>query len=182
MPAIIRKLVTILDETRREMRRDLATPIRRVVCCAVIENPFAGRYTEDLVGADRPGRGTRRAAGGARHRRARHPGRPGAELRQGRGGGRGGGAGTCRRTAAPEDGRAGAGGAGEGAGADPLGQEVGRAGDRDRRAARAQGCRLRAQPFRRDRGAGAGCAAGATRSWSAWRSPMAAGRCRGSAG
>ena len=48
MPAIIRKLVTILDETRREMRRDLANPIRRVVCCAVIENPFAGRYTEDL--------------------------------------------------------------------------------------------------------------------------------------
>ena len=48
MPAIIRKLVTLLDETRREMRRELATPIRRVVCCAVIENPFAGRYAEAL--------------------------------------------------------------------------------------------------------------------------------------
>ncbi|NOG70971.1 amino acid synthesis family protein [Roseicella sp. DB1501] len=48
MPAIIRKLVTILDETRREMRRDLARPVRRAVACAVIENPFAGRYEEDL--------------------------------------------------------------------------------------------------------------------------------------
>lgn len=48
MPAIIRKLVTTLDETRREMRRDLSPPIRRVVACAVIENPFAGRYQEDL--------------------------------------------------------------------------------------------------------------------------------------
>ncbi|MFZ4405815.1 MAG: amino acid synthesis family protein [Paracraurococcus sp.] len=48
MPAIIRKLVTILDETRREMRRDLDVPVRRVVCCAVIQNPCAGRYVEDL--------------------------------------------------------------------------------------------------------------------------------------
>ncbi|MDN3564051.1 amino acid synthesis family protein [Paeniroseomonas aquatica] len=48
MPAIIRKLSTILDETHREMGRDLARPIRRVVACAVIENPFAGRYVEDL--------------------------------------------------------------------------------------------------------------------------------------
>ncbi|MDO9706868.1 amino acid synthesis family protein [Paracraurococcus lichenis] len=48
MPAVIRKLVTILDETRREMRRDLDLPIRRVVACAVIENPFAGRFAEDL--------------------------------------------------------------------------------------------------------------------------------------
>ena len=48
MPAIIRKLGILLDETRREMGRDLARPIRRVVACAVIENPFAGRYVEDL--------------------------------------------------------------------------------------------------------------------------------------
>ncbi|WP_309643415.1 amino acid synthesis family protein [Phenylobacterium sp.] len=48
MPAIIRKLTIILDETRREMGRDLARPIRRVIACAVIENPFAGRYVEDL--------------------------------------------------------------------------------------------------------------------------------------
>ncbi|MCB4822782.1 amino acid synthesis family protein [Roseicella aerolata] len=48
MPAVIRKLVTILDETRREMRRDLSPPIRRAVACAVIENPFAGRFEADL--------------------------------------------------------------------------------------------------------------------------------------
>ncbi|RAI60351.1 amino acid synthesis family protein [Roseicella frigidaeris] len=48
MPAVIRKLVTLLDETRREMRRDLPRPVRRAVACAVIENPFAGRYEEDL--------------------------------------------------------------------------------------------------------------------------------------
>lgn len=48
MPAIIRKLTIILDETHREMGRDLALPIRRVIACAVIENPFAGRYVEDL--------------------------------------------------------------------------------------------------------------------------------------
>jgi hypothetical protein len=30
------------------MRRDVSPPIRRAVACAVIENPFAGRYEEDL--------------------------------------------------------------------------------------------------------------------------------------
>ncbi|MDB5375160.1 MAG: peptide synthetase [Belnapia sp.] len=49
MPAIIRKLAIILDETHREMGRDLSRPIRRVIACAVIENPFAGRYVEDLA-------------------------------------------------------------------------------------------------------------------------------------
>lgn len=48
MPAVIRKLVTILDETRREMRQAVSPPIRRAVACAVIENPFAGRFQEDL--------------------------------------------------------------------------------------------------------------------------------------
>src|SRR5919199_4472253 len=48
MPATIRKLVTILDETRLEMGRPVAPPVRRAVACAVIENPCAGRYVEDL--------------------------------------------------------------------------------------------------------------------------------------
>jgi hypothetical protein len=48
MPAMIRKLVTILDETRQEMGRPVAPPIRRAVACAVIANPFAGHYAEDL--------------------------------------------------------------------------------------------------------------------------------------
>ena len=49
MPAIIRKLVTILDETRQEMGREVNPPIRRVIACAVIRNPFAGRYVEELA-------------------------------------------------------------------------------------------------------------------------------------
>jgi len=49
MPAVIRKLVTILDETRREMDRPVDPPIRRAIACAVIVNPFAGRYAEDLA-------------------------------------------------------------------------------------------------------------------------------------
>ena len=49
MPAVIRKLLVSVEETRREMGRDLATPIRRAIACAVIENPFAGRFTEDLA-------------------------------------------------------------------------------------------------------------------------------------
>ncbi|HYF06289.1 MAG TPA: amino acid synthesis family protein [Acetobacteraceae bacterium] len=48
MPATIRKIVVILDETQREMGRAVTPPIRRAIACAVIENPFAGRYAEDL--------------------------------------------------------------------------------------------------------------------------------------
>jgi hypothetical protein len=48
VPAALRKLVTILDETRQEMGRAVLPPVRRVVACAVIANPFAGRYAEDL--------------------------------------------------------------------------------------------------------------------------------------
>lgn len=37
-----------IDERRYEMGRELAKPIRRVVAAAVLANPFAGRYVEDL--------------------------------------------------------------------------------------------------------------------------------------
>ena len=49
MKAKIRKIVTIVDETRIEMGRPMSPPVRRAVACAVIENPFAGRYVEDLT-------------------------------------------------------------------------------------------------------------------------------------
>jgi hypothetical protein len=49
MKAKIRKIVTIVEETRREMDRELTTPTRRAAAVAVIENPFAGRYVEDLA-------------------------------------------------------------------------------------------------------------------------------------
>ncbi|HTO44620.1 MAG TPA: amino acid synthesis family protein [Burkholderiales bacterium] len=48
MKARIRKLVVQMDETRMEMGRQVQPPTRRAVAIAVIENPFAGRYQEDL--------------------------------------------------------------------------------------------------------------------------------------
>lgn len=48
MPARIRKIVTVVEETRAEMGRAVEAPTRRAAVIAVIENPFAGRYAEDL--------------------------------------------------------------------------------------------------------------------------------------
>lgn len=48
MKARIRKLATFLEETRSEMGRDVAPPTRRAAAVAVIENPFAGTYVDDL--------------------------------------------------------------------------------------------------------------------------------------
>ncbi|TCI00887.1 amino acid synthesis family protein [Roseococcus sp. SYP-B2431] len=45
---IIRKLLVTLEDTLLEMGRPVAPPIRRAVAMAVIENPFAGRYFDDL--------------------------------------------------------------------------------------------------------------------------------------
>ena len=44
----IRKLVTIVEETRIEIGRDIDPPTRRSAALAVIENPYADRYQEDL--------------------------------------------------------------------------------------------------------------------------------------
>ncbi|MCM5572162.1 amino acid synthesis family protein [Burkholderiaceae bacterium FT117] len=48
MSARIRKLVVQVDETRVEMGKAIEPPIRRAVAIAVIENPCAGRYVENL--------------------------------------------------------------------------------------------------------------------------------------
>jgi hypothetical protein len=48
MKARIRKLVTFVEETRREMDRDVNPPLRRAAAVAVIANPFSGRFVEDL--------------------------------------------------------------------------------------------------------------------------------------
>jgi hypothetical protein len=48
MAADIRKLVVIVDETRKEMGREVRPPTRRAVALAVIANPYAGRYAEKL--------------------------------------------------------------------------------------------------------------------------------------
>jgi Amino acid synthesis len=48
MLAKIRKLVVQVDETRIEMGRSVEPPTRRALAIAVIENPYAGRYSENL--------------------------------------------------------------------------------------------------------------------------------------
>ncbi len=45
----IRKLVTIVEEIRADGAREAARPVRKAAAVAVIENPFAGRYAEDLA-------------------------------------------------------------------------------------------------------------------------------------
>ena len=48
VPSYIRKIVVQVDETRREMGRDVNPPTRRALAMAVIANPCAGRYVENL--------------------------------------------------------------------------------------------------------------------------------------
>jgi hypothetical protein len=48
MKARIRKIVTVVEETRSEMGRPVEPPTRRAAAVAVIANPYAGRYVEDL--------------------------------------------------------------------------------------------------------------------------------------
>lgn len=48
MPAQIRKLIVTTDETRVEMGRAIDPPAKRAVAVAVIANPYAGRYAENL--------------------------------------------------------------------------------------------------------------------------------------
>jgi len=49
MTAKIRKLVVQVEETRSEMGKDVNPPVRKAAAIAVIENPFAGKYAEDLT-------------------------------------------------------------------------------------------------------------------------------------
>lgn len=49
MKAEIRKIVVSVENTLREAGRDIAPPTRKAVAVAVIRNPFAGGYTEDLT-------------------------------------------------------------------------------------------------------------------------------------
>ena len=44
----IRKIAVVVEEVHEEMGRALDPPARRAAAVAVIENPFAGRYEEDL--------------------------------------------------------------------------------------------------------------------------------------
>lgn len=49
MKAPIRRIVTFVEETSMEAGKVVSPPARRAVAAAVIANPFAGRYVEDLT-------------------------------------------------------------------------------------------------------------------------------------
>lgn len=48
MTAKIRKIIVQVDETRLEMGKTIDPPSRKALAMAVIENPFAGVYSENL--------------------------------------------------------------------------------------------------------------------------------------
>jgi len=48
MAAKLRKLIVQVDETRIEMGQAITPPTRKALAMAVIENPYAGRYAENL--------------------------------------------------------------------------------------------------------------------------------------
>src|SRR5882724_8222320 len=48
MKARIRKLIVSVEETRQEMGKAVEPPTRKAAAVAVIENPFAGQYVQDL--------------------------------------------------------------------------------------------------------------------------------------
>jgi hypothetical protein len=49
MKATIRKIVTFVEETGIEMGKIIDPPTRRAAAVAVIENPYAGKFVEDLA-------------------------------------------------------------------------------------------------------------------------------------
>jgi hypothetical protein len=154
--AVIRKLIVVVEETCREMEQDIAPATRKAAAIAVIRNSFAGRYAEDLE----PLMAMGEELGGLLGERAVAAlGVPlGAVESYGKAaivGERG----ELKHAAAilhPAPGRAAAQGGGEGRCAGAVGEEDGWRRHADRRAARAQGRRLRAQPLRRHGGAGGG--------------------------
>ena len=48
MKAQIRKIIVQVDEVHIEMSQTVSPPTRRALAIAVIANPLAGRYVEDL--------------------------------------------------------------------------------------------------------------------------------------
>ncbi len=48
MPADIRKVIVTVEEVRREGGRPVDPPLRRAAAIAVLANPYAGSYQEDL--------------------------------------------------------------------------------------------------------------------------------------
>jgi Amino acid synthesis len=53
----IRRMLTFFDEARSEAGRDTDPPLRKSVAIAVVQNPFAGRFVEDLSGLTKASEG-----------------------------------------------------------------------------------------------------------------------------
>lgn len=45
----IKRVLTFFDEVRSEAGRDVAPPLRKAAAVAVIDNPYAGRFEQDLA-------------------------------------------------------------------------------------------------------------------------------------
>jgi hypothetical protein len=55
MTVEIRKYVTVVEETRREIGVAVDPPTRQCAAIAVIKNPYAGRYSKDLTELEEAG-------------------------------------------------------------------------------------------------------------------------------
>ena len=149
MSAIIRKIVTVVEETHIEMGKTIAPPTRRAAAIAVIENPFAGRYVEDLspliaIGEELGELLSKKAVAalGIDGAKAHSYGKAAAVGENGE----------LEHAAAilhPKMGAPVRKVLEQGRGADPVVEEAQRARHHARHSARAQGRGLRAQPFRR---------------------------------
>ena len=45
----VRRIQTVVEEIRHEFGPPAAEPLRRAAICAVLRNPYAGRYVEDIL-------------------------------------------------------------------------------------------------------------------------------------
>jgi Protein of unknown function (DUF1185). len=124
MKAEIRKIVVTVEETRHEMGKEIDPPTRKAVAAAVIKNPFAGLYVEDLeqlmaIGEELGGCWARRPWRRSASRQADR------ELWQGRHRRREGRMGACRRHPASAPRQAAARRGGEGAALVPSAKKLG---------------------------------------------------------
>ncbi len=146
---MIRKIVTVLEETHGESGRDVLPPTRKAAAIAVVRNPYAGRWEENLevlidLGERLGWQLGRRAVAllGIEPGQAQSYGKAAIVGEDGE----------LEHAAAilhPKLGAPLARRRGEGRRPGAVGQEARRHGHGDRRAAGPQGRRLCAQPFRR---------------------------------
>ena len=110
MSANIRKIVTVVGapETLTEMGKPVSPPVRRAAAVAVIENPFAARYVEDLAPLIAMGEEFGKLLSERAVAALGIAGSGGPELRQGGARRRERRDGARRGAVAPQDGRAGA--------------------------------------------------------------------------